>query len=255
MGEPTSIPDPDNASAYTDGIRRTNNFYAETSLTLRQHLLKDFWIDQDRMTLQFRRKDLEVSQQVLRFQIMRTVLGVELGYYDLIAARERVKVEEQALELKRQFVAETRRRVEVGDLPPLDGEQAETQLQNTLTALASAEELHSTLENALKKQLTDNFQEWADLELDPADALLAIQPAVNRSESFQRGAQESAGPGGGAIGGREERGGDPVSQEPIAAQPGSGGTLRRAGGATRSERGPSAMRLISGTMITSTASW
>jgi outer membrane protein TolC len=107
-----------------------------------------------------------------------------LAYTDLIAAREDLRVQEKALELRRQLVRETKRRVEVGDLPPLDADQAETQLQNTLTALASARDNLATQQNALKSLLTDNFKEWLDTELQASDPLLAIPPAVNRSESF-----------------------------------------------------------------------
>jgi outer membrane protein TolC len=147
-------------------------------------LLRDFWIDQYREVLLLRRNDLKISQQALRFQIMRTVLMVELTYFDLIAARETIRAEEKALELNQQFVKETQRRVEVGDLPPLDLEQAETQLQNTLTALAAARELFVDQQNALRNLITDNFREWAEHELEPADTLVAVQIPINRSESF-----------------------------------------------------------------------
>src|SRR5882762_122672 len=85
------------------GIRRTNNFFADTGLTLRQHLLRDFWIDKDRELILVRRKDVKISEQALHFQTMKTVLAVELAYYDLAAAREQVRVQEKALELRKQF--------------------------------------------------------------------------------------------------------------------------------------------------------
>src|ERR1017187_5035349 len=178
--------DTEDASAYLGGIRQTNNYLAATSLTLRQHLLKDFWIDAARQTLLIRRKELGMSQQALRFQIMKTVLAVEVAYYDLIAARELIKVREKAVQLRQQLVEETRRRVQVGDLPPLDSEQAETQLQNALTALIVAREAYVTQQNGLKRLLTDDFKEWADYNLQPTDVLLALPAEVNRSESFQR---------------------------------------------------------------------
>ena len=177
--------DPGDATLFPGGIRHTNDYLAETRLTLRQHLLKDFWIDSARQTLLIRRKELSMSQQALRFQIMKTVLAVEVSYYDLIAAHELVRVQEQALELRQQLVNETRQRVRVGDLPPLDAEQAETQLQNTLTALIGAREAYVAKQNSLKRLLTDNFREWAEVDLQPTEVLLALPAQVNRSESFQ----------------------------------------------------------------------
>ncbi len=176
--------DPAHASDFPGGIRDTNNYFADTRIALRQHLLKDFWIDSDRATLLIRGKDLQIAHQALRLGVMKTVLAVETGYYDLIAGRGRIAVQRKALELRRQFLEETRRRVAVGDLPPLDLDQAQTQLQNTLTALAAAKERYAAQENAFKAMLTDNFMAWVDTELAPADTLLPIPPSIDRSESF-----------------------------------------------------------------------
>lgn len=175
---------PKDAALFPGGVRTTNNSYADAQLTLRQHLLKDFWIDIDRELILLRRKDLKISQQVYQFQLMRIVLAVELAYDDLIAARENIRVQEKALELRRQLVTETKRRVQVGDLPPLDIDQAQTQLENTLTALAAARQALLAQQNVLKSLLTDNYLEWVDVDLEPADSLIAIPPALNRSESF-----------------------------------------------------------------------
>ena len=182
--------DAGDAANFPGGIRSTNNYFSSVGVTLQQHLLKDFWIDADRELIQVRRKEVSMSKQALRFQVMKTMLAVELGYYDLVAAREYVQVQEKACELRRQFVAETRRRVEVGDLPPLDTEQAETQLQNSLTALAAAREALAARQNALKGLLTDNFRDWVDLEVEPSEALVAVPAAINRAESFQRALTE-----------------------------------------------------------------
>jgi outer membrane protein TolC len=173
-------------TALASGVRQTNEFFSDASVTLRQHLLKDFWMDQSRETVLLRRKELKMSQQALLLEVMKTVLSVELAYFDLAGAREQIKVEEKALELKQQLLSETKRRVEVGDLPPLDSEQAETQLQNTITALAAAREAYVSRQNALKSLLTDDFRIWADFDLHPADPLAATPVEVNRSESFER---------------------------------------------------------------------
>ena len=165
-------------------IRNTNNYFSEGRIDLQQHLLRDFWIDSDREQIQLRRKDLKISQQALRFQVMKVILAVELSYDDLLAAREDVRVQEKALELRQQLVKETRRRVEVGDLPPLDAEQAQTQLENTVTALSAARELYVSQQNTIKSLLTDDFKSWVDVELVPTDPLVAVQQEMSRSNSF-----------------------------------------------------------------------
>lgn len=177
--------DPGDAAFFPGGIRDTNNYYATAGLTVQQHLLRDFWIDSSREQIQIRRKELKMSEQAMRFQIMKTLLAIELGYDDLVTARETVRVEEKAVELRQQLVAETRRRVEVGDLPPLDSAQAETQLQNSLTALTAAREALVARQDTLKSLLSDDFEQSADVDLRPADAILLVVPAeLNRAESF-----------------------------------------------------------------------
>jgi len=75
--------------------------------------------------------------------------------------------------------------VQVGELPPLDDAQAETQLENTLTALAAAREVYAARQNTLVGLLTDNYKEWADLDVQATDQLQALPADVNRSRSFQ----------------------------------------------------------------------
>src|SRR5262245_15758987 len=102
---------PDDASNFLSGVRHTNNAFANAGVELRQHLLKDFWIDQDREVIRLRRKDVQISEQAVRFELMKIVLAVELGYYDLIAAREGIRAEEKTFELNEQLLTETQRRV------------------------------------------------------------------------------------------------------------------------------------------------
>jgi outer membrane protein len=177
--------DPEDAANFPGGIRSTNDSDAFVGVNLRQHLLKDFWIDSDWEVLLVRRADLKISQQDLRFKIMTTLLDVELSYYDLIATRDEIQVQEQALELRRQFIADTQRRVQLGDLPPLADAQAQTQLQNTLTRLAAARQDFATRQNHLIGLLTDDFKTWADQDLKPTDVLQALPVTVNRSDCFQ----------------------------------------------------------------------
>jgi outer membrane protein TolC len=181
--------DPNSAALFPGGIRTTNNYFSEGRIDLQQHLLRDFWIDADREQILLRRKDVKISQQALRFQIMKILLAVELSYDDLTAARENVRVQEKAVELRQQLVTETRRRVQVGDLPPLDAEQAETQLENSLTALTAARELYISAQDTLKSLLTDDFKSLIDVELLPVDPFIALQQSLNRSESFIKAMQ------------------------------------------------------------------
>lgn len=178
--------DPDAFALWPDGTRETNNYYAEARLSARQPLLRDFWYNEDRLAIVLARKDQQISHQAVRMQLLRTVLSLELAYYDLVAARESVRVAEKSRELKQTLLREIRRRVEVGDLPPLDVDQAEAEYQNSITALSIARERSGSAENLLKSLITDDFIAWADIGVEPGDLLVATPPFLNRSESFQQ---------------------------------------------------------------------
>src|SRR5437773_412590 len=85
-----------------------------------QPLLKNFWIDNTRLTIQASKKQLKMSELALRQKIMNVVTTVEQAYYDLLLARERIKVQQQALDLAERLVKESKRRVDVGTMARLD---------------------------------------------------------------------------------------------------------------------------------------
>jgi outer membrane protein TolC len=156
---------------------------------VQQHLLKNFWIDADREQILLRRRDLKISQQALRFQIMKTLLAVELSYDDVVASRENVRVQEKALELRQQLVAETTP-TRSGRRPPAAGPRTGRNAAGKHRDLAhDRSEQYYTQQITLKSLLTDDFKAWADVEILPKDPLVAVQQDVNRSESFVRAMQ------------------------------------------------------------------
>jgi hypothetical protein len=62
----------------------------------------------------------------------------------------------------------------VGDLPGLDAEQAEAELENSLTALLNAGRNSPSQQNVLKSLITDDFLHLAEVNLEPADTLIAV---------------------------------------------------------------------------------
>jgi outer membrane protein TolC len=85
------------------------------------------------------------------------------------------------------LVAENRRRVEVGALAPLDSRQAESQAASSLADLLQAQATRGTLERVLKNLLSDNYNEWANVTIQPTDALLAVPQQFNLQDSWRTG--------------------------------------------------------------------
>src|SRR6185436_2363489 len=116
-----------------------DNTRGSVSTTLSQPLLKNFWIDGTRLNISIAKNRLTYSEQGLRKRIMDTVLLVERAYYDLMAARANVSVQEQGLQLADRLLAENKRRVEVGALAPLDEKQSAAQVAARRADLQTAQ--------------------------------------------------------------------------------------------------------------------
>ena len=104
------------------------NTEGSAGIRLAQPILKNAWIDEPRLNIKVRRKEINMSELALRGQIMNTVTSVELAYYDLLLLRENVKVQEQALALAQQLVDANRERIRQGVMAALDEKQAESHL-------------------------------------------------------------------------------------------------------------------------------
>ena len=168
-----------------NGIRDTNQYFSVTAVTLRQPLLRDFWIDTYRQRIRVNKKNLKISEMALRWKIMNTINAVQQAYYETVFARENIRVEEKALELANQLLKETRKRVEVGDLPPLDEKQAEAQVQTVQTDLYAAEQTLAEQQNILKNLMTDEFQTWVDVTVEPSEGLIAVPQLFDRPDSWR----------------------------------------------------------------------
>ncbi|HEX5221502.1 MAG TPA: TolC family protein [Verrucomicrobiae bacterium] len=174
----------------SDGLQGTNSFanaFDSIGISMRQPLLKNFWIDSTRLQIFTAKKNLKISEAGLRNQIITTVTQVEEAYYNLIFQNENVKVQEKALELAERLVAENRRRVEVGALAPLDEKQAESQAATSRANLLDAQANRDTAERVLKALLSDDYNVWMDVRIEPTEPLLAIPQTLDLQSGWRRG--------------------------------------------------------------------
>ncbi len=157
------------------------------TLDVTQPLLKNFWIDQPRLTIRVAKNRLKSSELALKLKIMTTLTAVEQAYYDLIAMREQVKVQEMALELALRLVEENRKRVEVGTMAPLDEQQAEAQAAAIRADLISARNALAIQGHQLKRLIAAEYSEWTDVVPEPVGALEAPVQVFDRQLSWARG--------------------------------------------------------------------
>ncbi|MGZ8939550.1 MAG: TolC family protein, partial [Limisphaerales bacterium] len=168
-------------------LRTTEQYESGAGISLRQPLLRNFWIDQPRATILINKKRLQISEWLLRAQLITTVSQVENAYFDLIRARENIKVQRAALDYNNQLLRENKKRVEVGALAPLDEKQAEAEVARGVAGLLSTEQAYALALNNLKNLITQDFSNWVHIVLDPMETLVAVPASPELPESWKRG--------------------------------------------------------------------
>src|SRR5260221_3660051 len=161
-------------------------------VSLTQPLLKNFWIDNTRLTIRVAKNRLKYSEQGLRQQIITTITAVENAYYELIYAQENVEVQQQALTLAQTQLDQDRQRVQVGSLAPLDVQQYEAQVASSRASLIAGQNTLSIDQNALKTLLTDAYSQWHDLSIEPTATLTAALQPFDLQYSWSKGTKYRA---------------------------------------------------------------
>jgi outer membrane protein TolC len=176
-------PDADDASlrAPFDDTR------GSAAIKLRQPLLRNAWVNLPRLTIQVTKKELRFSELGWRARLMEIVTRVEAGFYDLLLARESVKVQEEALRLAEELLASNRERIRLGVMAALDEKQAESQVSAQRSLVLAARRSVSLQENVLKNLVSDNLAEWQDVSIQPVGELTAVMQPVRRDQSWERG--------------------------------------------------------------------
>ena len=163
------------------------NSVGSASINLSQPLLKNFWIDTTRLNIRVAKNRLKYSELTLKLQVMQIITQLEQAYYDLIYDRENVLVQEKAVELAQRLVAESKKKVEVGALAPLDQQQAEAQAASSQAALLAARSTLAVQEHTIKQLITAQYAAWKDVAIVPSGSLTAPRQFFNLQDSWSKG--------------------------------------------------------------------
>ena len=173
----------------------TNSTYQSSSgsagVTLTQPLLKNFWIDNPRLTIKLAKNQLKQDEQGLRLQVITSITDVENAYYELIYAQEYVKVQQEALTLAQTQLDQDKQRVQIGTMAQLDVQQDEAQVATSRANLIAAQGAFNTAQNTLKNLLTDQYARWHDADIQPTATLTnAPLQLFDLQDSWSKGLTE-----------------------------------------------------------------
>ncbi|HOA60167.1 MAG: TolC family protein [Verrucomicrobia bacterium] len=164
------------------------NLYA--GVAIQQPLLKNFWIDQGRMTIRVNKKNLEITELGVAYLTMDVINQVQQAYCELLAARDHLAVQERLVAMRSNFQAGLERQVEVGMLTPPDTHLARSQHATAQAEAATARNLVTLSENALRTLLGDAWTDSADVPLAPRERLTAVTALFDLSASWDHGLRQ-----------------------------------------------------------------
>jgi outer membrane protein TolC len=159
-------------------------------VSLTQPLLKNFWIDNPRLTIRVAKNRLKYSEQGLRQQVITSVTAVENAYYELIYAQDNVKVQQEALKLAQTQLDQDNQRVQIGTLAILSVQQDKAQVATSRANLIAAQSTLNTDQNTLKNLLTDEYSRWHDMDIQPTATLEAPLQLFDLQDSWSKGMTE-----------------------------------------------------------------
>jgi outer membrane protein TolC len=154
-------------------------------ITVTQPLLKDFWIDRGRLNIRLAKVEVNQSEQRFRLLVMNVVNQVAGYYFDYLAARDEIKVQEKALELANLLVTDNKNKVAAGTIAPLEARQSESQAATAKAALTDAIFAAQEAENLLKAVITHEFNTIQPINIEPTEKLIAVYRAQSLAESWR----------------------------------------------------------------------
>jgi outer membrane protein len=147
-----------NRTSTNFGFLNLYNPFLQSALTvtITQPLLRGFGVLANTRLIIEAKRTIKVGLSQLEQQVIATTTQVSNDYWELVYARENVKVEEAALGVSQRLFDENSRRLEIGTLSSLDVLTAQSQVASDRQALFQAQSVQLQDETTLLNDLTVN---------------------------------------------------------------------------------------------------
>src|SRR6266446_3076745 len=158
-----------------------------------QQLLNGFGRAVNTRNIRIAKNNRKIADWAFTQQAITTVTNTINSYWELVFARENVKVQQQAVTVAEKLYNENKKQLEIGTMAPLDVTRAESELatnrQNLIVAQTLQLQDQQILKNAISKNpLAPNF---VNVEVIPTD--LPQRPEAIEAPSFEEAVKEAFG--------------------------------------------------------------
>ncbi len=172
------------------------NFFnpdVQTSLfvSFSQSLLSGFGVAVNHRNIVIAKNNRKIADLAFAQQAITTTTNTITAYWELVYARENVKVEQQAVAVSEKLYNDNKKQLEIGTMAPLDVTRAEAQLatdrQNLIVAQTVQLQDEQTLKNAITKNPLD--PKIVNIEIIPTDK--PSSPEQIEAPNFEEAVKEA----------------------------------------------------------------
>lgn len=156
-------------------------------LSYNQPLLRNFGLSINRTAIEQATNNMRISEQQLVTGLLTTVNLVEQVYWDLAGALRQIEVSRSSLELAEDLLRQTRIKVDVGTVAPIEVTTAEAEVAARKQSVIYYENVARNLEDQLRRLLNvpADSADWAR-PIQPTDLLAWDRVQFDVAEMVQR---------------------------------------------------------------------
>jgi outer membrane protein len=156
-----------------------------------QELLNGFGLLPNTRNIRIAKNSRKIADWQFTLQAITTVTNTITAYWELVFARENVKVQQQAVTVAEKLYNDNRKQLEIGTMAPLDVTRAESELATDRQNLIVAQTAKLQLEQVLKNDIAKNplAPNLINVEIIPTD--LPKQPEPVEAPSFEEAVKEA----------------------------------------------------------------
>ena len=162
------------SSTVSPSVVRFNPDVQSTQIfQIQQQLLNGFGLLPNTRFILEAKNNMVVANATFALQVITTVTAVENLYWEVVFARENVKVQEAAVATSQKLYEDNKKQVEIGTLAPIEVVRAESEVaadrQNLIVAQTNSLQQQTLLLNAIAKNPLS--PELLNVEVIPTDAI------------------------------------------------------------------------------------
>ena len=156
-----------------------------------QQLLNGFGLLPNTRNIRIAKNNRKIADWAFAQQAITTVTSTITAYWELVFARENVKVQQQAVTVAQKLYEDNKKQLEIGTMAPLDVTRAESELatdrQNMIVAQTAQLQDEQTLKNVISKDpLAANL---INVQIVPTE--LPKRPELVEAASFEEAVREA----------------------------------------------------------------